>query len=88
MQVRLSGTLLRFVNYDNELTCDARTVGDALRTLVDHHPRLAPVIFDGDGQLRTLHALFLNNEQMSSGDLSRALKDDDVLEIVTAIAGG
>jgi molybdopterin synthase sulfur carrier subunit len=88
MKVVFSGTLLRFVDYQKEIDLDAPTVAAALSALVDKHPPVRPVLFDGQGRMRSMHRLFLNTEQLWAEDLSREVQCSDCLEIVTAIAGG
>ncbi len=88
MRFLLSGNLLRFSGFRNELQIAAPTVEEGLRQLVAGCPGLAPVLFDGEGQFRQVHRLFLNGEQLSRGDLGCASGDDDEVTILTAIAGG
>ena len=87
MKIVLSGTLLRFVGYKRELEVDAPTVRGAIDHVIEDHPALRNVLLDGNGDVRTAHQLFVNGEQIGR-TLDRPVADADVLEVMTAIAGG
>jgi molybdopterin converting factor small subunit len=88
MKLQLSGTLKRFAGYNDTLEVEGRTVRAALQHLATVHPALKPVLFDGEGQVRQLHRLFLNAELLRTTQLDDEVDERDTLEIVTAIAGG
>jgi molybdopterin converting factor small subunit len=87
MEIRFSGLLLRFTNYERTTTVQATTLGDALSSLRLQFPQLGPVLWDGNGDLQRVHRLILNGEVVSI-DLSRPLLETDRLEFLTAVAGG
>jgi molybdopterin synthase sulfur carrier subunit len=87
MEVRFSGLLLRFTDYERSVTVDASTVGDALTSVRQRFPQLGPVLWDGSGNLQRVHRLILNGEIVSA-DSDRSLRDTDRLEFLTAVAGG
>lgn len=88
MNVRFSGVLLRFVGYRRQLPVEAETIGDGLQALVQQYELLKPALFDGEGNIRTTHRLFLNGNQLIENDLKTAVAPEDTLEILTALAGG
>ncbi len=88
MRFHFSGTLLRFTDYRQDLDIDAPTVDAALKALVVENPALQPVLFDGKGRVRSAHRLFVNGDPIGEADLQKALKPEDTLDIITAIAGG
>jgi molybdopterin synthase sulfur carrier subunit len=89
MKVKLSGVLLRFVNYQREVTVDdADTIATALDRVVSEYPALKPVLYDGSGNLRSAHQLFVNGDQVTRGDLRHPVAKDDTVDVLTAIAGG
>ncbi|MEM9452708.1 MAG: MoaD/ThiS family protein [Myxococcota bacterium] len=88
MKVILSGTLLRFVGYEREIEVEARTVGEAINAVEARHDALRNVLRDGSGAVRTTHQLFVNGEQVGRNGLERPVGRADVLEVLTAIAGG
>lgn len=88
MKFRFSGTLMRFVEFEREQQFAASTIAGAIEALIAKHPQLRSVLFSASGTLRQTHRLFLNGEQVMANELDRPIKDDDVVEILTAIAGG
>jgi hypothetical protein len=88
MRIRVSGTLLRFVDYDDEIAIEADTVGSALQALAARYPDVRSALYDSRGHIRGAHALFVNGERVGRDGLGLPLDADDSLEILTAIAGG
>lgn len=88
MIVVVSGNLRRYTSFEQEVQIDATSPRAALDALVARHPALRPVLYDGDGKLRSVHRLFLNGEVLDVGDEERTLAPTDELGILTAIAGG
>ena len=88
MKFVLSGNLLRFSKFQREIAIAAPTVAAGLTQLVGDVPELGPVLLDGTGQLRKVHRLFLNQDQLTSDQLSRPANENDEVMILTAIAGG
>ncbi|MBB5866732.1 sulfur carrier protein ThiS [Allocatelliglobosispora scoriae] len=87
MTFRFSGILLRYVGYQQRLSYDSPTVGDALDELLSAHPSLRDVLLTPEGAIRRTHRLALNDEVVPS-DLTRELGATDVVEVMTAVAGG
>jgi molybdopterin converting factor small subunit len=88
MIIVLSGNLRRYTDFDGEVEVNASTLSEALDALVQRYPDLQPVIYDGDGNLRSVHRLYLNGDILEVGDMDRPLDPADELGILTAIAGG
>ena len=88
MQIQFSGTLLRFVNFQKTLTLDAATVEDALATVAHDFPQARPVIYDGQGNVRRVHQIFLNGKQLAREEFGTTVAPSDCVELLTAIAGG
>ena len=88
MNVVLSGNLRRYTDFEGEVELDATCIDSALDALVVKFPDLKPVVFDGDGNLRSVHRLFLNGDVLETGDTDHTLSPHDELGILTAIAGG
>lgn len=88
MIIVLSGNLRRYTDFEGEVEVNASTLSDALEALIQRHPALQPVIYDGDGNLRSVHRLYLNGDILEVGDMAHPLGADDELGILTAIAGG
>ncbi len=88
MKVVVSGTLLRFVGYQRETEVEAATIREAISALEARHSGLRNVLRDGDGAVRASHQLFVNGEQVGRNALGQSVERSDVLEVLTAIAGG
>ncbi len=88
MKFRLSGNLLRFSDFKNEVEIEAATVLTAILGLVERHPQLGPVLLDGSKNVRRLHRIFLNGDQVEVDELEKPVTKADEVTILTAIAGG
>ena len=88
MLIRLSGTLLRFVDYQKEFRIDAPTLKDGLQQLSAQYPEVGKALLDKGGQLRATHRVFVNGVIVERGQLDRAISGEDVIDIATAITGG
>lgn len=90
MTFRFSGNLLRLVNHERELEFDAPSLGGAFEELFALHPQLRLPLLDDSGAVRSIHRLFLNSEQLESDQDMNEIRvaSSDILDIVTALAGG
>jgi molybdopterin synthase sulfur carrier subunit len=88
MNLRFSGLLLRLVDYERTMQIDAPTLGDAVAVAEQRHPRLRPVLRDGEGRLRHSHRIFINGDLAPTADLTTPLGPADDVEFLTAITGG
>ena len=67
----------------------AKTVGDALASLVVQHPDLKRHLYTDDGKLRAFVNVYVNDEDMRYLEKeATALNDGDTISIVPSIAGG
>lgn len=67
---------------------DATQVDAALRALTDRYPQLSRLVWDTDGQLNQVMAVFLNERQLRPEELAIALTPGDQIDIIPAISGG
>jgi len=88
MIIRLSGTLLRFVDYQKELRIDAPTVKAGIEQLAAQYPEVGKALVDNVGQVRSTHRIFVNGETLGRGQINQAVSSEDVLDILTGITGG
>jgi molybdopterin converting factor small subunit len=88
MVIRLSGTLLRFVDYQKELRYEAPTLKDGIAQLVAQYPAVGTALMDRTGQVRITHKVFLNGENVERAQMERPVQADDVVDILTSITGG
>ena len=66
----------------------AHTVQEALRTLAARYPELRNLVLSPNGEINSMLVVFLNDEQLSSGQLTSSVGDGDEIDIVPAIEGG
>lgn len=88
MNILLSGVLQKYAHYQREHSMSAETVREAIELLVERFPNMGDVLLDSTGRPRKIHCLFLNGHQISPEQVDQCVKQDDKLEILTAIAGG
>ena len=88
MNIVLSGNLRRYTDFEGEVELNAASISEALDALVVKFPDLKPVVYDGDGNLRGVHRLYLNGDVLEREDTNRDLAPTDELGILTAVAGG
>jgi len=88
MIVRVSGTLLRFTDYQRAISVDAPTVEAALVELAGEYEQLRQVLFDREGRVRATQKVFLNGEALEPDELASPAGDADCVELLLAISGG
>ncbi len=88
MRFAFRGPLLRFVNFEREVTVEGPTVETSLNALCAAYPQLRPVLFDAEGEVRGTHRLFLDGCVLTKSDLTRPVSGNQRVDVLTAIAGG
>ena len=88
MTVKVRGILMRFTDYQSEVTVGGDTVRAGLMDLCDKFPGLSDVLLDRTGEVRPTHLLALNGDTLTPDQLDSPAGDDDRVDIVTAISGG
>jgi len=89
VKVIIPTALRQHTNDEDELSLNARTVGDALKELTTTFPSLSRHLYSDQGRLRNFINIYLNEEDIRYMDgESTQLKDGDTLMIVPAVAGG
>lgn len=88
MTVKVRGILMRFTDYQSEVTVSGDTVRAGLMDMCERYPGLSDVLLDRTGEVRPTHLVALNGETLTPDQLDSQTDDDDRLDIVTAISGG
>ncbi len=71
------------------MTADGGNVGEVLNALAEQHPATREQLFGQDGSLNRYVNVYLNDEDVRVLDgLDTAVKADDTLVILPAMAGG
>lgn len=84
----IRGPMRRLVGFKDQLTVDAPTVHEGLKELCLEYPDLRRVLLDACGQLRGVHRVAVNRTMLDRSEVDRSVAADDVVELVTALAGG
>lgn len=88
MKFRVSGNMLRFTNFQDEIEVSADTVEAGMHKLVEACPQLRTVLLDGNSKVRSVHRVFLNGTVLPMDRLSEKAEAKDEVSILTALAGG
>ncbi len=71
-----------------EVAADGKTVGDAIRSLVAHHPQLEPMVYQ-DGHVKQYVNVLLNGQTVKSDQLaSTPVKEGDEIALFPPVSGG
>ena len=84
----LRGPLRRLVGFKPEVHVQADTLDDAITALCSEYPKVRGALLDASGQLRGVHRVALNCEVLSRTEMTATVRDGDVVEVVTSLAGG
>lgn len=88
MRFHVSGNMLRFTDFRDEIEVSGETVEAGMVNLVEECPQLRTVLLDGNGKVRSVHRVFLNGAALSPDQLSQSTGHQDEVSILTALAGG
>src|SRR2546423_2036330 len=81
--------LRQFAEDKQEISVDARTVGEALDKVTGEHAELRKHLYGEQGALRNFVNVYVNDEDIRATErLETPVKDGDTISIVPAIAGG
>ncbi|MCA9655476.1 MAG: MoaD/ThiS family protein [Myxococcales bacterium] len=87
--VRIPTPLRKYTAGAEEVSISGSTVGAVLESLEAAHPGIRERICDDKGAVRRFVNIFVGEEDIRFLDnLQTAVKDDDEVSIVPAIAGG
>jgi molybdopterin converting factor small subunit len=89
VKILIPTPLRSFVGGAREVEVEARTVGEALQSLIQRHAPLKKHLYGDDGRLRSFVNVYVNDEDvryLRQGDTP--VGERDVLSIVPSVAGG
>ena len=87
--VRIPTPLRKLTAGADEVNLEGTTIGDLIDNLEAAHPGMKERLCDDNGEIRRFVNVYLNDEDVRFLDGSKtALKDNDEVSIVPAIAGG
>jgi len=89
VRVRIPTPLRRFTNGMQEVGASGETVGRVVDDLERQFPGIKERVCDEEGQVRRFVNIYVNGDDIRFlQNLDSALKENDELSIVPAIAGG
>lgn len=89
VQVRIPTPLRKLTNDIDIVNTDAATLAEAVDRLDADYPGLKERIVDEQGEIRRFVNVYINGEDVRFLDgMSSALKPNDEISIVPAVAGG
>ena len=81
--------LRKFTNNTARLQVSAENIGDTIRELTTNFPDLKKHLLDEKGQVRSFVNIFIGNDDVRDLQQEKtAVKEDTVISIIPAIAGG
>ncbi len=88
-KVRIPTPLRNFTQGKDEVQVSGNSIGDLLKNLSDEYKGIGDRILDKTGQVNRFINVFVNEDDIRHGDgMKTAVKDEDVISIFPAIAGG
>ncbi len=88
IKINIHVTYRQHTNGLKTVEADGKTVGEALQHFVKQYPGMKSELFDKQGKLRHYIEIYLNGESAYPGELEKAVKDLDEIQIITFLAGG
>lgn len=87
--IDVPSALRRFTDDQGRIAVEAQTVGDALRSATDRHPRLRRQLYGTNGHIRGFIKVYLNARDIRQlqGEVTPVSAGDSII-LVPAIAGG
>ncbi len=88
-EIQIPSPLRQYTGKQATVSVPAKTVGDALATLVAQHPDLKRHLYNEDDKLRAFVNVYVNDEDMRYLQKeATVLNEGDTISIVPSIAGG
>ena len=78
----------KYVDDQETVEVQGRTIGECLGHLVRRFPDLAPLIFDRDGNLKDFVEIHLNSRNAFPRELDKSVLQDDEIYLGVIFAGG
>lgn len=87
--VRIPTPLRKLTSEKDEVVISASNVGELIEEMENQFPGIKNRLCDESGNVRRFINLYVNNEDIRFlNGKETALKDDDIVSIIPAIAGG
>ena len=87
--IEIPSALKQYVNNQDEVEVDGRSVEEALDSLCTQFIELKPNLFDENGIVRNFINVYLNDDDIRYADgMKSTVEDGDSIQIVPSVAGG
>lgn len=87
--VQIPTPLRKYTNQQSKIEVEENNVEKAIHELVQEYPDLRENLLDENGNIRSYINIFVGSNNIKSLDKEQtAIKEDDLVNIVPAIAGG
>ena len=87
VKIKTHPYLRRFLNNQEEVLVEGNTVGECLNDLENKFPGFKQQVLK-NGKLREIFEIYVNYDSAYPEELSKPVKEGDVVTIITYIAGG
>jgi|WetSurMetagenome_2_1015567.scaffolds.fasta_scaffold1081392_2 sulfur-carrier protein len=88
VEISLPPTLQAMTGNMKQITCAGSTLGDCLNNLIEKFPQIKPKLFSSSGKLASGVNIFLNSTAILGENLSKPVKDGDLVYISFIVLGG
>jgi molybdopterin converting factor small subunit len=88
VKVNLHVTLRQHTGGRETVEAEGKTIGECLRSVVKHFPKLESAIFDKKGGLSHLVEIYMNLQSAYPNELAKPVKDGDEIHVTLLLAGG
>jgi len=89
VKVNFSTPLLKTTGGERDVFLDSVTIEQMIKDLSDRFPELISTICDGEGRLKNIVSIYLNDNDIRFLDgVKTNIKDGDEVYIIPTIAGG
>jgi molybdopterin synthase sulfur carrier subunit len=85
--IRIPVPLRKLVGGSEEIKTFGKTLDESLQLLCLSYPDIQDRLYDENGEIRRFINVFVNDEDMRFLE-TREIKEEDIISIVPAIAGG
>lgn len=88
VNIHIHVTHRQYTDGKETIEAEGSTVGEALSDFIRQYPEIKKEIFDDKAQLLHYIEIYLNGESAYPGELKKAVKDGDDIQIIAFLAGG
>ncbi len=88
IKVHIHSTHRRYTDGQEVVTVEGKTVGECLNHLIQQFPGMEKALFAKKDKLHNVIEVYLNQATAHPNELSKPVKDGDVIHLIIMLAGG